>query len=124
LAVWGYSLVAINPEIDALLLKFYHETVGPYWDNARRLVEEQYASIPFPFEQIPAPRFHIRLNWTLEHFTGYLTSWSATQNFIKAKGENPVIQFREQLMHYWREGDRKAAIFPLFLKLGKIDHVL
>jgi ubiquinone/menaquinone biosynthesis C-methylase UbiE len=31
LAAWCYDLLQIAPEIDAIVSKFYHETVGPYW---------------------------------------------------------------------------------------------
>ena len=42
LAVWCYNLFEISPQIDSLVTKFYRETVGPYWDSERRLVETGY----------------------------------------------------------------------------------
>src|SRR4051812_11083256 len=56
LAIWGYSLLSIDRALDLLFLDFYHRIVGPYWDEARKLVEEEYRSIPFPFQEIPAPK--------------------------------------------------------------------
>ena len=84
LAVWGYAFINIEPVIDEIIVKFYHDTVGPYWDPARKLVEEEYKSITFPFEEIPTPGFFISTHWTLAHLAGYLESWSATQKYIKA----------------------------------------
>ena len=78
LAVWGYSMLTIDPAIDQLIGEFYNDTVGQYWDSARRLVEDEYRSIEFPFESIAAPPFSIEVKWTLEQLGGYLSSWSAT----------------------------------------------
>jgi SAM-dependent methyltransferase len=119
LAVWGYALLTIDPAIDELFLGFYHNTVGPYWDHARKLVEREYRDIPFPFTTIAAPRFTLTVNWSLEQFAGYLTSWSATQKYIGTRAEDPVPAFIQQVQKYWKAGERKNASFPLFLKLGR-----
>jgi 2-polyprenyl-3-methyl-5-hydroxy-6-metoxy-1,4-benzoquinol methylase len=120
IAVWGYSLLNINAAIDRLFLNFYYNTVGQYWDAARKLVEEEYRSIDFPFNPISAPRFELRVKWTLAQFAGYLTSWSATQNCIKATGQDPVPAFVETVKTHWNEDELKMVTFPLFMKLGRI----
>lgn len=120
IAVWGYDLLNISAEIDNLFLKFYHETVGPYWNQSRKLVESRYEGIPFPFEAIAAPGFEIVVEWTPEHFEGYLTSWSATQKFISINGFNPAPAFVRSLGPVWPSGMTKKVTFPLFLKLGRI----
>lgn len=118
LAVWGYANCTISPVIDQLFQKFYNQTVGAYWDDARKLVEDSYRSIPFPFEEIIAPKFFIRVEWTAEQFAGYLTSWSATQKFIIEKGFNPVSGIMHEIAPHW--GINKPVTFPLFLRMGKI----
>jgi hypothetical protein len=120
LAVWGYALLSVNERIDPLFLDFYHNTVGPFWDAARKLVEEQYRGISFPFEEIPSPLFALRVEWTLPQFAGYLSSWSATQNYVKTKGEDPVPLFIESVKKHWKEDEVKTVTFPLFLRLGKV----
>jgi SAM-dependent methyltransferase len=122
LAVWGYSLCQVNAPIDAIFLDFYHHTVGPYWDSARRLVEEEYRSIPFPFRKIDSPPFHIKTLWTLDQYTGYLSTWSATQKFIQEKGFDPVPSLIPQLARHWARGEQKEVRFPIFLKLGQPIH--
>src|SRR5688572_7273044 len=79
LAIWGYAVCRVNPKVDEHFYHFYNHVVGPYWDSARKMVEEEYKNIPFPFDQIPSPQFSIEVEWTLEEFGGYLTTWSATQ---------------------------------------------
>jgi SAM-dependent methyltransferase len=120
LAVWGYALLSVSPEIDRRFLDFYHGTVGPYWDYARTLVENEYRSIPFPFEQIESPPFELVATWGIEQLGGYLTSWSATREFIRQNGHDPVPAFLETIEPYWQKHAVKKITFPLFLKLGRI----
>lgn len=119
LAVWGYAVCKVNPQVDEHFYHFYHHVVGPYWDNARKLVEEEYSNVPFPFDQITAPKFSINVEWTLEEFAGYLTTWSATQKFIKDKNYNPVPEVVKLIQPYWNQ--KEKVTFPVFLKLGRIS---
>jgi hypothetical protein len=121
LAVWGYTTLFIDAKVDPHLNEFYGRTVGPYWDNARRLVEEQYSGIRFPFEEINAPKFTLSVRWSLDHLTGYLSSWSATQQFIRANQRDPVAALRKELEKKWPPGETKSARFPLFLRLLRIS---
>lgn len=117
LAVWGYSMLTIDPAIDQLIGEFYNDTVGQYWDSARRLVEDEYRSIEFPFESIAAPPFSIEVKWTLEQLGGYLSSWSATQNFIKEKRYDPV----DELIKTMKRDNHQTLMpvsFPLFMRIG------
>jgi SAM-dependent methyltransferase len=113
LAVWGYAMLTVEPAIDKHILEFYNGTVGPYWDSARRLVEDEYRSIEFPFKRIQSPAFDIKVTWTLDRLAGYLSSWSATQNFIKDKGYDPVEPFREEVRRIWPEVEKQVT-FPIF----------
>jgi len=91
--------------------------VDKYWYAARKHVEEEYASIHFPFEKIQSERFELRVEWDLHQFMGYLRSWSATQKFIKAEGYDPLVTFSDQLKKAWAGSEKKTVIFPIFLKL-------
>jgi ubiquinone/menaquinone biosynthesis C-methylase UbiE len=119
LAIWGYAMLYIEPSIDALILNFYNETVGPYWDDARRLVEQEYQTISFPFERLDTPRFSIEVEWTLTQLSGYFCSWSATQKYIKEKGIDPVPGFIETLRKHWTRRSMNVT-FPIFMHIGTI----
>jgi len=119
IAVWGYSLLQIDPSIDAIIANFYNNTVGSYWDTARKLVEDEYRSIEFPFEGIKTPDFFIDVQWNLSHLAGYLESWSATQQYIQANDINPVPALMADLSKFWKEEEIKSVRFPLFLLLGR-----
>lgn len=120
IAVWGYSLLSVNPQVDTFFNDFYFNTVGKYWDVARKLVENEYAGIDFPFADKREAKFQIKASWTFEQFAGYLTSWSATQKFIKTEGYSPVPQFTQSLRHLWAETEVKEVRFPVFVKAGII----
>lgn len=119
IAVWGYNLPRITPPVDALIDHFYSKVVGQYWDSARRHVEEEYANIPYPFDQIETPLFSIRKEWTVDELAGYLTSWSATQKYTQSNNHNPVNDVLAELKPLW--GDEKKVVqFRLFTKFGRI----
>lgn len=120
IAVWGYSLLSVDPEIDNAFNDFYFNKVGKYWDAARKLVENEYAGVDFPFSNKEEAKFQIRTTWTFEQFGGYLTSWSATQKFIKTEGDTPVPQFMKSIRHLWKENDVKEVRFPVFVKVGTV----
>lgn len=119
-AAWGYSLPVISFEVDILLYDFYRNTVGPYWDAARRKVENRYANLPFPFDEIPAPAFEIKVRWSLQHFEGYVSSWSATAQYIANRKTNPVPDFIRKLSPFWQ--NELVVTFPLFIRAGRIAH--
>jgi len=119
IAVWGYGLLNVNSAIDAVFMDFYNNIVGPYWDNARKLVEDKYHTIEFPFKEIPSPEFYIQIDWTLSQFAGYLESWSATQRYIKVNQSNPIPKLMRDLAYLWSEV--MHVRFPVFLKLGLVE---
>lgn len=120
LAIWGYGLMRVDPIIDPLIMEFYNETVGPYWDDARRIVEQAYQTISFPFREVHAPDFSINVQWTLEQLSGYFTSWSATQKYMNSKGNDPVPPFMKHLQKHWRDSAMTIS-FPIFSRIGYIE---
>lgn len=120
LAVWGYSVLTISPQADAIIMDFYRNIIGPYWDDARKLVDEEYKTIDFPFEEIPVPKFNITVKWTIDELRGYLTTWSSTQKFIRENGINPVEALYEKIKSFWGRTAEMTIKFPVFMRLGKL----
>ncbi|RDI05783.1 class I SAM-dependent methyltransferase [Flavobacterium sp. AG291] len=118
--VLGYGLFNANGEADTLLKHFYYDITGPYWDAERKYLDENYTTIPFPFEEIEVKQFVNEFTWTFEQLTGYLETWSAVQHYIKQNGTNPVDIIRDKLKEYWENGDKKVT-FPLLLRIGTIS---
>jgi len=120
LAVWGYGLFRINEDIDEKIDHFYNDIVGPYWAFERSYVDSRYTSIPLDIVDIDINRsFSIEVDWSIEHLAGYLTSWSAVQNYIKTNGGNdPVPECIAGLNSLW--SDTVKVRIPLFLRMGKL----
>ena len=117
LAIWGYGLLSVNPEFDRKLQKFYKEIVGPYWDPERKLIDESYQTIPFPFREILPPVFSFTKNWDIQQMQGYLSTWSAVQKYIKATGRDPLPDFISDCQGTFGVG-LQTVEFPLFIRLG------
>lgn len=120
IAMWCYGVCSIMPEIDALLRDFYDDTVGPYWPPERRLIDEAYRTIEFPFREFTQPAFSMQQRWNLKQFLAYLDTWSAVQRYIRQNGGNPVREFGEQLSGIWGLSNHQRPIsWPLHLRAGQ-----
>lgn len=121
IAVWGYGNFSTgDPDVNRLIHRFYYDIIYEYWDEERRHVENHYASVAFDFDLLPSKNFSIELNWTREQFTGYLESWSAVRNYMKARQSSPIDLIREELDYIWNNEETQPVSFPVFLKIGRI----
>jgi len=121
LAVWAYGINEVEGDVvNQLVQDFYFNVVGPYWPPERRLVEEGYRTIPFPFAETAPPTFRMEARWTLEQLLGYFSTWSATNRFIKATGNNPLELLSKTLAREWGiPGVRRDVSWPLSLRIGQ-----
>lgn len=119
IALIGYSLLSVNDNLDPFIRDFYKSIVGPYWDEARRHIDDGYRSIPFPFREIQSPVFEMSFEWNLEELSGYLRTWSAVQHYTKINGIDPVCDLQERLNKYWDQNVYRVK-FPLFVRAGVV----
>ncbi|MEO6289717.1 MAG: class I SAM-dependent methyltransferase [Ginsengibacter sp.] len=117
--VFGYNILQIDKETDKIITDFYKNVTGPYWDDERKYVDENYATITFPFNEIKAPALSGKYHWTLEQVTGYLHTWSGVQHYIKKNNNNPVNPLRDKLSHAWGNTLEKEVSFPIFMRVGR-----
>lgn len=120
LCVVGYGRVTISEQIDRIITHFYSNILGDYWDKERTYIDENYATIPFPFEEMETPAFENTHHWSLEHLVGYLNTWSAVKHFINQNGHNPVNEVEAELKQHWEEAEVKEVTFPILLRVGTI----
>lgn len=119
IAVFGYNLFKINKETNAIIDNFNKNIIGPYWDKERKYVDENYDTIPFPFEEIKSPKFLNKYKWEFEHVIGYLNTWSAVQHFIAKNQTNPVDQIIVPLKDAWENEATREISFPIFMRVGR-----
>lgn len=117
IAVIGYGLHSVFPDIDPIIRQLYYEVIGPYWDPERKYLDEKYQTIPFPFKEIATPSFECVFTWSRAHFLGYLRTWSAVKKFIDQNGSDPVDDLDKAIEPLW--GTEQKITFPIFLRLGR-----
>jgi len=116
-ALIGYGVMRSDPVTDAIIQDFYHNIVGPYWDRERKLIDEAYTTIPFPFREIELKKYHMTYSWDIDQFMGYFSTWSALQHYLKKTSHNPLPELKTRLA---ATGLKKFELdFPLFFRIGK-----
>ncbi len=124
LAVWTYHLPLITPEVDEIVRYYYEEVVGAYWQSGIRYVHERYRTLPFPFDELDPPQFHVDAEWEMERVVGFLASWSATRTYLDEKGVHPLQQVWEPLLEAWGDPALKRRLdWPLHLRVGQVGGV-
>jgi SAM-dependent methyltransferase len=121
IAAWTYGVLHVEGEaVNALVQEFYDDIVGPYWPPERRLVEEGYRSLAFPFAQVAAPPFNMEERWERAHLLGYLRSWSATGRYVAVKGVDPVAELEARLEPVWTDAQSARRVtWPLAMRVGR-----
>ncbi|MFN3382461.1 MAG: class I SAM-dependent methyltransferase [Runella zeae] len=120
IAVWGYELLHISPEIDAIIGDFYRNVVGAFWDAERRHTENKYTDIPFPYRNVDKKVFPQQYDWTLTQLCLYLNTWSSVRKFEKTNGFNPIPALEEKLFLLWGTSPTLPVTFPVFAQLGTV----
>lgn len=118
LAYWGYELMTINETVDPLILHFYNNTLDGFWDPERKFLENAYKDINVPLHDVKRKLFTYQVDWSIDQLTGYLSSWSSVQKYIKKHHINPVDSLRKEIKPLWK--DKLTISFPIFLTIGCI----
>ncbi|HWN71625.1 MAG TPA: hypothetical protein VNM90_28505, partial [Haliangium sp.] len=118
----GYYAFEVAPEIDAVVRDALMAPLAPYWARGNAILERGYRDLPFPFEELEAPRFCIEMHWTLDELMGYLGTWSAVKRHAaEAPGPEPerlLDRASERLAPLWGAGPRRVTM-PIYLRVGR-----
>ena len=120
IAILGYELNTITPEVDRVVRRFYSEVIGKFWDPERRHLEQKYQTIPFPFRELETPEIYNIKLWNFKTLIGYLKTWSAVQHFVKANGYDPVDEIAAELRTAWGDAEVRKVSFPIIFRVGRI----
>lgn len=123
IAAWAYGLHSITTEIDDITHLLYEDILGSYWPKERKIVENKYQDISFPFQEIDMPVFQIELDWTLSELIGYLYTWSSVQKFIEKNNSDPIKQIYDDLAAAWGDKNtwykRRRVVWPIYIRVGR-----
>ena len=118
LALFGYSLPTVDNEVDFAIKYVYSEILGNYWDKERKMVDEQYANIAFPYTKINHPDFIQEYEWTFEQYLGYIGTWSAVQLYQQQHHIDLQEEIKNRFKEVWKSETKKVR-FPIFLLAGR-----
>lgn len=120
IAAWSYGLLTTqNADLDEVILEFYDGIVGPYWPPERKYTQEKYETIPFAFEEMETPTFHMKLQHDLDSLVNYLNTWSAVKNYREELKRDPIPELRKKLSLNWKQ-EKIETKTPIYLKMGKV----
>ncbi|HZW90977.1 MAG TPA: class I SAM-dependent methyltransferase [Myxococcaceae bacterium] len=120
-ALVTYAVMKVDAQIERLVERFYWHTLEGHWPAERKLVEEGYRSLPFPFDPVGAPPLALEHRWNADQLLGYVGTWSAVQSLKKAGRGEDLERFGEQLRAAWGDPSRERVIrWPLSLRVGRV----
>ncbi len=97
-AAWTYGLPHfLSENLEQSVHRFIADFLGPYWPPEVQHVLDGYANIDLPFEEIEAPPFEMRADWTLDRFFAFVRTWSAVRHFVEKHHEDPVDHLATEL---------------------------
>ncbi|HYT04056.1 MAG TPA: class I SAM-dependent methyltransferase [Gemmatimonadales bacterium] len=120
-ALVSYGTVRVDQGIDPVIDHFYGRVLAPHWPPERRHVDDGYRSLPFPFDEIPAPRLEMQARWALDALVGYVGTWSAVWAMGQVEGPGGFETFRRELASAWGPGGTVRPVrWPLALRVGRL----
>ena len=122
ICAWTYAAPRMDGAIGQALRRFTFETLADYWPPERRYVDDEYRSIPFPFERLATPALVLEDEWSLHQLVGYIRTWSATSRYVAAHGRDPVTDIGRELAELWPDADERRQItWPLIMIAGRVS---
>ncbi|MDX2213517.1 MAG: class I SAM-dependent methyltransferase [Oculatellaceae cyanobacterium bins.114] len=123
IAVWGTGMPVMPtaPQAVQSLLKEFDQMIQPFKPPQVQLVDEEYKTVPFPFDEVVTPAFTRTIAWTAEQFMGYVSTWSATQLFAERHGWSAIAQFSDQLKLAWGGAALRPVEWSIYLRAGQIN---
>lgn len=119
LAAWTYQLLRLEPGLSDIFDTFHMQILSSWWPAERKWVDDGYGSLPFPFEEIAAPPFDIRVQWTLGDLLAYVRTWTSTRYLMQAENSDPTLALGETLEELWGKGTREV-VWPIALRVGRV----
>ena len=120
-ALLAYGVVHVDRDLSAIVDRFYWQTLAGFWPQERRIVEDGYRSLPFPFPELETPPFAMTATWSLPELLGYVRTWSAVQEIERARGGDAFTGFARALGNAWGDPGRKRTVrWDLAVRAGRV----
>lgn len=117
IALIGYGLMRSHPKVNGIIDELYYNILGSYWDAERKMVDEAYTNIPFPFNEIKISSYSIPYSWNVNQLVGFFSTWSALQHYRKKNNHDLLPTLHKQFIE---TGFNEFEIeFPVFTRVGR-----
>ncbi|MFN9029393.1 MAG: class I SAM-dependent methyltransferase [Betaproteobacteria bacterium] len=113
----AYATTEVAAPLKAAIKEAF-SPLAPYWSEGNRRIWRGYADLPFPFDVIEAPVFAIELEWSIDEYLAFASTWSAALLYRQATGLDVAVAARDRLAPLWGEG-RQRIVMPLTMKAGR-----
>ncbi len=119
-AAWGYTHLTTDAPVQKLTDYIHNDLLKDYWAPQIGILTDRYRKIPFPFEPVQPPGFSINQALTFDQLIGYMVSWSATQKYLKEKGEDELQRVFGEIKQAWGDlTQMKPVRWEIFMRVGR-----
>lgn len=110
-----------DSKLNDLFQDFYWNQIGRFWPPERKLVDEGYRSLDFPFRGMAMIGEPIVRALTLDEFLGYVSTWSAVRAAREANRSDLLETFASELARMWGDADQPREVaWPLNVRIGRV----
>jgi len=106
---------------DPVVHHFLENVLTGFWPERIQYVDDRYATLPFPFEEIAVPPFAMTADWNLHELLAFLDTWSASQRYFQERGTHAIDEIAPELARRWGDpASRRHFECPLFVRAGRV----
>jgi SAM-dependent methyltransferase len=118
---WTYHVAYVDPPLDAILWRLYKDVLGPYYPANVRLVDDRFAGLALPGEELNAPAFHATVRWSARQVAQFAASWSSVPTYIAATGKDPIPELEAEVAAAFGGPDVIRELhFPLYVRASRL----
>jgi SAM-dependent methyltransferase len=124
LAAWCYDVPEIPDIPREMMLDLYYGAMEPYWPPERKYVDARYQAIDFPFPEVQDRQFTMREFWNFHELAGYVSTWSASKEFVAANDRDQWENLLVPLRQRWGDPDNTRHIaWPVHMRSARMERV-
>jgi len=121
IALISYGIMELDDALNDRFRQFYDGEIGPYWPPERKLVDEGYRTLDFPFHELTPPPLLIQVEWDFAAFVGYICTWSAVRKASEAGEKGRVERFFAEFETLWGDTAKARQIsWPIAMRVGRV----
>jgi ubiquinone/menaquinone biosynthesis C-methylase UbiE len=123
LAILSYQLASVDEgeagkRIDDVVRVLWGDILDGWWPEERALVDDGLQGLEFPFDDVAAPPFEMKMHWRMDELLKYLGTWSSVKKYQAATGTDPLELITPDLEAVWGEPGRALKIvWPVDLRV-------